>query len=208
MPNHVTNILEVNGINDEAIIDSLFNENNEIDFNNIIPMPEELLKVTSPVRILTEAERNAEIAEHERKKANNIPTFSDSFSITQEMSDDYINRFGANNWYDWALANWGTKWGGYDAERTSPDTVRFLTAWGTPFNAIETLSVLYPDHEFFVSFADEDFGSNVGEYTYINGEQVENYFPDSGSDEAYDMAADILGYDSRVDEDYEEEENS
>jgi hypothetical protein len=33
MPNHVTNILTVNGSQDELIIDSLFNEENEIDFN-------------------------------------------------------------------------------------------------------------------------------------------------------------------------------
>jgi hypothetical protein len=125
------------------------------------------------------------------------------------MSDDYINRFGANNWYDWALANWGTKWGGYDAERVDPDTVKFLTAWNTPFTAIEKLSEKYPDHEFTVRFADEDFGSHVGEYTIINGERVDTYYPYSHSDEAYDMAVDILEYDPREEEkeDCEEEED-
>jgi hypothetical protein len=210
MPNHVTNILTVNGINDEAIIDSLFNEENEIDFNTFAPMPKELLRVMSPVRIVTEEARNVEIAEYELRVLNCEPTFiGESFSITQEMSDDYINRFGANNWYDWAMANWGTKWGGYDAERVNPDTVKFLTAWSTPFKAIEKLSEKYPDHEFTVRFADEDFGSNVGTYTIINGEVVDSYFPDSGSDDAYAMAVDILGYDPREDEeeDCEEEDN-
>ena len=210
MPNHVTNILTVNGINDEAIIDSLFNEENEIDFNTFAPMPKELLRVTSPVRIVTEEARNVEIAEYELRVLNYEPTFGESFSITQEMSDDYINRFGANNWYDWAMANWGTKWGGYDAERIDSDTVKFLTAWNTPFTAIEKLSEKYPDHEFTVRFADEDFGSHVGEYTIINGEQVDTYYPYSHSDEAYDMAAGILGYDPREeeDEDCEEEDDN
>ena len=57
----------------------------------------------------------------------------------------------------------------------------------------------------FGATADEDFGSNVGEYTIIDGEVTEYYSPDSGSDEAYDMAADILGYDPREEEGYEEE---
>ena len=205
MPNHVTNILTINGVQDELIIDSLFNEENEIDFNTFAPMPEELKTVTSPVNIVTQEERNVEIAERQRRLANNEAFLGNTFSITQEMSDDYIARFGANNWYDWAIANWGTKWGGYDAERESPDTVKFLTAWSTPDEAINKLSLKYPEQEFVVRYADEDFGSNVGEYTIIDGEVTEYYSPDSGSDEAYDMAADILGYDPREEEGYEEE---
>ena len=55
MANHVTNILTVNGSQDELIIDSLFNEENEIDFDTFAPMPEELRSVTSPVRIVTKS---------------------------------------------------------------------------------------------------------------------------------------------------------
>ena len=204
MPNHVTNILTVNGSQDELIIDSLFNEENEIDFNTFAPMPEELKTVTSPVDIVTQEERNVEIAERQRRLANNEAFLGNTFSITQEMSDDYIARFGANNWYDWAVKNWGTKWGGYDAERESPDTVKFLTAWSTPINAIKSLSIKYPHAEFTVRYADEDFGSNVGEYAVIGGELIDFYSPTTGSDEAYDMAADILGYDPREEESYEE----
>lgn len=207
MPNHVTNILTVNGSQDELIIDSLFNEENKIDFNTFAPMPEELKSVTSPVKIITKEERDAEIADYEQRVLNGQPTytFGNTFSITQEMSDDYIARFGANNWYDWAVKNWGTKWSGYDAERESPDTVKFLTAWSTPINAIKSLSLKYPEQEFNVRYADEDFGTNVGEYTIIDGELVDFYSPTTGSDEAYDMAADILGYDPREEEGYEEE---
>jgi len=205
MPNHVTNILTVNGSQDELVIDSLFNENNKIDFNTFAPMPQELLRVVSPVRIVTQEERESEIAEHEQRLANGQPTLGNTFSITKDMSDDYIARFGANNWYDWAIANWGTKWGGYDAERESPDTVTFLTAWSTPIEGIKSLSLKYPEQEFNVRYADEDFGSNVGEYTVIDGELVDFYSPNTGSDEAYDMAADILGYDPREEEGYEEE---
>lgn len=171
-------------------------------------MPEELLKVSYPVRIVTEEARNAEIAAYEAKVNNGETVFGHSFDITQEMSDDYINRFGTNNWYDWALANWGTKWGGYDAERMNPDTVRFLTAWSTPFEAIVTLSKLHPDHEFVVQFADEDFGSNVGEYVIMDGECIYENRPASCSKGALDLAREILGYDPHEeDEEYEDEDS-
>lgn len=207
MPNHVTNILTVNGSQDELIIDSLFNEANEIDFNTFAPMPEELKDVSSPANIVTQEERDAEITERPRRLANNETFLGNTFSITKEMSDDYIARFGVNNWFDWAVNNWGTKWGGYDAERETPDSVRFLTAWSTPIEAIKKLSLKYPDHQFFVSYADEDFGSNVGEYTVINGELIDFYSPITGSNRAFDMAVEILRYDPRDEEDeaYEEE---
>ena len=143
MPNHVTNILTVNGSQDELIIDSLFNEANEIDFNTFAPMPEELKSVSSPVRIVTQEERDAEIAEYERKVANNQPTLGATFSITKEMSDDYITRFGNNNWYDWSVTNWGTKWDLCEPVLSVNDngsiTISCETAWAPPIDAFDAM---------------------------------------------------------------------
>ena len=42
-------------------------------------------------------------------------------------------------------------------------------------------------------YADEDFGHNVGEYTFQAGDIVEETTPEGGSDAAYELAADIQG---------------
>jgi len=60
------------------------------------------------------------------------------------------------------------------------------------------LSMRYPDALFTVKFADEDFGSNTGQYTYKNGEAFEVYVPQSGSVEAYRSAVEVMGEDRLV----------
>ena len=78
------------------------------------------------------------------------------------------------DWYLWRLKNWGTKWDAYEVSQWVNEgtsyKISFLTAWSTPLLAIETLSKLYPEIEISCRFADEDTGSNVGEYRFLNGE--------------------------------------
>lgn len=56
---------------------------------------------------------------------------------------------------------------------------------------------MFPEVEFVVEYADEDFGYNVGTYTLEGGEETNNNIPAGGSKEANIMAMDIIG-----DEDY------
>ena len=112
MPNHVTNILKITGGTPEenkTMMDLLFDTNGKFTFDNFLPMPKELVEVKNPVSIVTDNERNAEITEYERKEASGeLSAFlSKTFSLTEELRDDYIARFGADNWYDWAIENWG-----------------------------------------------------------------------------------------------------
>ena len=207
MPNHVTNVLTITGSDDQRVkevMDSLFDNEGNIDFDNFLPMPKELREVTSPVRIVSEEERNAAIAEYERKEAAGElhPFDSKTFPLTLELQDEYIARFGADNWYDWAIENWGTKWGGYDSHRDSDDECTFMTAWNTPFAAMVKLSEMYPDLVFTIKYADEDFGDNVGEYVLVEGGVVEDDSPVGGSGEALKMAMDITGDDYVIDADY------
>lgn len=44
-----------------------------------------------------------------------------------------LKKLGASNWYDWANANWGTKWGTYDSDIRDARTWRFDSAWGPPY---------------------------------------------------------------------------
>jgi len=56
-------------------------------------------------------------------------------------------RYGAVNWYDWSVKNWGVKWdAGEAAFDASPGrrTYSFATAWGPPAEWARTASAAFP----------------------------------------------------------------
>ena len=195
MPNHVSNILIVKGTNEKVVevIKVLMNDNEEVTFDNFFPMPEELRGTTSPTRIVTQEEYDQKKAELEEKLAKGEQVWSTSLPITEEMQSDLINKYGVDNWYDWAIQNWGTKWGAYSVYALSEDSLYFQSAWSTPYNAMVKLSEMYPDVEINVQYADEDFGRNVGEYILKGGDEIDSNVPEGGSMEAMRMALDIQG---------------
>ena len=97
--------------------------------------------------------------------------------------------FKGDNWYDWNVTNWGTKWDVavsdneqwpetelVEEEDWSDRTVYvFNTAWSPPLPAIETLSLQYPNCLFTISYEEETGWG--GEIEYRNGEDtvLENY---------------------------------
>ena len=90
MPNHVINRLTLTGSkeNVEKLLMSIRNTEDEreyIDFNKIIPMPEELKSVTSPVRIVSENHYANEMIDRNRRlKENPDDLISQTHSITQK----------------------------------------------------------------------------------------------------------------------------
>jgi len=103
--------------------------------------------------------------------------------------------YGKNNWYDWSLVNWGTKWNsyGYDdfPKYEDGNEILFMTAWSRPEPVIQRLSEMFPDVRFRHVWADEDIGVNVGEALYQNGEELESHIPANHSKEAFEMASEI-----------------
>ncbi len=102
--------------------------------------------------------------------------------------------YGKNNWYDWCLANWGTKWNAYDFPDIAPTdgSFRFNTAWNAPHPVIQKLSEMYPDLTIHHLWADEDIGSNCGEKTYKAGQVLDEHYPDYGV-RSFDFAFSVLG---------------
>lgn len=101
---------------------------------------------------------------------------------------------GTNNWRDWSVNNWGTKWNAYGEEgRIDDEVVKFDTAWSHPLPVIKALSRKFPDKLLHVEYADEDLGVNFGSYNMKNGEVIENFAPlDEGTIEARDFACEIV----------------
>ena len=110
MPNHITTEVEISAPKDK--IDALIKktkikldtdvENNEFDFNGILPMPKH----------------------------------SDTFFAEGGLGSDEKEKYGKNNWYDWSIENWGTKWNAYDVRFTGHSDEKLVlqidTAWDTP----------------------------------------------------------------------------
>lgn len=89
----------------------------------------------------------------------------------EELGNTYINNiknYKSTTWYDWSIANWGTKW---DSCRFEHDdvTLIFETAWSCPEPLLEELSRKYPNECIEVMYADEDLGSNCGSFTLEDG---------------------------------------
>lgn len=108
--------------------------------------------------------------------------------------------YGKNNWYDWSISNWGTKWDayGYDSEMdySQNDHLWFQTAWAAPHPVLEKLSQMHPDVMFTHKWADEDLGQNCGRYEYADGERTEKYIPNTNK-ESLEFAASVWDYDLR-----------
>ena len=200
MPNHISNNVLiiaddklVKQIRDEIRgdeIDSNMGEKVCIDFDKIVPMPKELEGTRSPSQIVTQEEYDKQEArlielkalckainekdekEHtEEDKTILKEMYFCSRSLTQELSDEYKEKFGYDNWYDWRLANTGTKWGAYSCVGgdNSDNFFFFQTAWAHPEKIMVKLSEKYPEAIFVSTFADEDTGSNCGAIAYKNG---------------------------------------
>lgn len=81
-------------------------------------------------------------------------------------------RFGIEDWFDWNKTNWGTKWNPNRGETTFEwldDTtaeLSFCTAWSLPEPWLRKLAEECKKHNVEIEgeFADEDFGSDMGEF--------------------------------------------
>jgi hypothetical protein len=195
MPNHIDNNVLivatdelVKQIRDEIRGDDTDSNTGEvacIDFDKIIPMPKELEGTRSPAQILTTEEYEAQ---EERKVVliDLIDKCSDKDElrklqveldhslqgITSEMRLELKRKYGHDNWYDWSVANTGTKWGAYSCigGDDSDNFFFFQTAWAHPQELMIALSEKYPEAIFVSTFADEDTGSNCGAIAYKDGE--------------------------------------
>lgn len=166
MPNHVYQKLTVDK-NLDKIVDLV---GEDFDIDKFFPMPEELRHVSSPVRIIPEEKIGEEKAKYEAmlELSNNLIT---GMGITQKYSDELKSKYGYDNWYDWANANYGTKWGIYEVNKDG-DQYYFQSAWSPATKIIEKLSLSFPDTNFELMFADEG-GGFIGKEIIKDGHVIE-----------------------------------
>lgn len=165
MPNYCNNTLTMQNC-DEPIVDVLSDylkvtwddvTNSPaiiLDFQKIAPMPKELVGTTSPTPI----------------------------DIDPELQKNLLEKCGVDNWHQWCLINWGTKWNSSDSFM-SKSAMSFTTAWSPPCAAIATLAKL-TGKDLRMTYMEEGMGFCGELYAYGNGTVVENEYNVSDAPEA------------------------
>jgi hypothetical protein len=151
MPNWCNNTIRLYNCDepfDQVVKDYLTTEDDEIflDFNKIIPMPEELKNTTSPT----------------------------PKDIDKELQKTLVKKYGADNWYDWSLQNWGTKWNCSDAF-INESGMSFTTAWSPPLPVIVALAKKL-NKDLRMTYIEEGMGF-CGEFiAYADGTSEDNCY--------------------------------
>lgn len=167
MPNWCSNELEVRGPEDalarfHAAHARLGDNGLTFSFRGSVPMPGVLAKIHSGGATI-DGERVKVWWERGGKNVR----------IAERTTRFLVRRYGATNWYDWAVENWGTKWdaGGtrYDA---SPGLRRyqFDTAWSPPDKWAVRASALHPDLRITIRY--EDPGAGFAGTLAVSGGEV------------------------------------
>ena len=203
MPNKIKNRLEIIGTENQVneVLDFLrgepFEDGSEmfIDFGKIIPMPESL-NISSDSWVMpleNQFSANTKLKEH-------IDQIKDYCEKNPNRKEETVNNFiagiknyieyGHATWYNWAVANWGTKWNAYQQEKPETNVLMFETAWAGVPDLIDKLSAKFPNVSFTYKWSDEDTGCNCGTGSYKNGE-LEINRPENCSREAYELAFEL-----------------
>jgi len=177
-------------------------------FNSILPVPIAIQRTSSPARIVSIEEYNEWF---EKGLNNQLDEFEQmACPITEEMQKVLIKDYGCDNWYDWCVRYWGTKWncsavqvGGQaqlddalmdmsqgKSERSVVYTYRFETAWSPPYPIYTFLSDKFVDIEFQWDFVGEgwDFVGSfhtgyAKEFNDWTEADISHYFEDEDEQE-------------------------
>lgn len=181
MPNYCSNILTLNEDSNDSIVDVLKKHIDEEDYFNfelIRPVPKELTQHQAPV--------------------------------PKDMDENYrkelVSKYGADNWWDWCVMNWGTKW---NAEINNADekAICFTTAWSPPIGIVKTLAMI-TGRDFRLTYIEEgvDFCGEYFAYKNWLENQDFEYSPIKDAPEALkeELCGESWWEDNEEDEDEEE----
>lgn len=193
MPNHCFNEVKAK----KEILDEIYDyENNTVTFNKIIPMPKELedsvadssTTIKKAMYLYMNGDKDLLEAKWEANKdaQKKYKTFNNMVENLFERypkeevirSHKCVEKYGADNWYDWRIKNWGTKWDAYDCEgNPSEGTLVFFTAWNPPYEVVQALCEKYPDSD--LDWFYEEPGMNFAGHYYSgeNGEVIDEECP-------------------------------
>ena len=189
MPNWTDNVVEVSGTKkdlfefqefvkgDSYTTDDGVKIVEEFSLNSIKPLPLELKNVASPVRVIPDDEYDEAIKKHKEYQESTKFSFL-GLPITETHQKELIKDYGYDNWYDWSVANWGTKWDvssevhnyrpqisevDKDSQEQGSLSYAFDTAWSPPEPIYTYLQDRFPNLEIDWQYKGEgyDFCGNL-----------------------------------------------
>ena len=191
MPNWAMNTARFSGDKETIeLLASAITEEGHFDFNMINAVPEELRKISAPATVVSQEEYDS-FSEEEKQGIGDSRRY-----ITKKESAELIQKYGTNDWYDWSVENWGTKWAGGNAEILSQKEgeiiISFDTAWSEQTGIYETLEnefgldiiagVIYEDGDEF-DLARGDYGKFEEIFEVV---EEKDYFGDEDEEEDED----------------------
>ena len=187
MPNHVTNRI--------TVIKGDFDLSKIKDFNDILPMPEELQDI-----------EHGDMA-YDVESMLGIGVFGSRMQLShlyekhnKEEVDKLIQNvlnYGHATWFGWQPEHWGTKWNMYCREEQG-SVLTFNTAWAAPIKVYEALAKTLPEDVILkVEYASEDLGQHSG-VCYLHRYDFSHEEFSRGSFEAYDLAVELKGMQDEV----------
>lgn len=212
MPNWATNILTVEGDEDEVkkFIHSVLvtTPDNDIDeeeceysiLSRLLPCPKDLTDTVATNASATPNPRWAEwLASGELTQMQYDEMVKSNEQQYAQQQANYA-KYGFRDWYDWQVVNWGTKWGDSDTCITARGDgwviFRFDTPWGPPIAGIAKIAeTLYPDLTFILSYKEEGMayaGCTGFRNDMVFSEDVDNVPFDLVEDENGDYDYDML----------------
>ena len=177
MPNHVWNKIIAENICDLPIFntktDEYGNAGTQLDFNTILPEPEDLEDVASGLHenraigwLLNRIRESDTMRHTDLIRAEKLFEFMNLFRVQADKPKDLekyilnIIRTGEPSWYYWRRRHWGTKWNAYQTKIIDKDTIAFKTAWNPVPKIIETMMVKFRIPKIDYSWVSEEYSEN------------------------------------------------
>ena len=164
MPNWTSNKIHIRG-DASAIREFLAfmrgSADQPFDFNTIIPMPQLLRHTGSGFHKFGDEEHRTWFVINPDLPFGDPGYEQNQRPFTPEEKAA-LAEIGADNWYDWSVRNWGTKWNacrveiGDISESDSAVDISFDTAWSAPFPIFEAIAAKFRHLAFGFTWTDED----------------------------------------------------
>lgn len=171
-----------------------------LDYNKLLPMPEELniecgsaadngfkyykefvseyalSKGVTGIDYLNIPEESEKL---HLKYYKNIP--ENEWELGKKAFRNQI-KYGARDWYHWAIDNWGIKWNAYGfkaPEARETNKIIFDSPDYAPHKIMRLIAEKYPDVEIIHEWVSEELGKDCGTKIYRDGVLAEEIYPET-----------------------------